>query len=159
MERRLNGRLVASVSLFLATLILLIVIVAIDYGVGIRASIGNGPYDDFVATMRFGLGGLYGIFGSIIFYGGIVLFIVSFIYFYIKKTLRYIFLPIIGISAFEIGAYMLQCVSYRGVAGLPSWYGGFAIFAVAASLSFGIAAFTLSFVFPRLLIKKANDPD
>ena len=167
MERRLNGRLIAAMSLFLATAVLIIVILIFDYGVGVRARIGQGPYDDFISCISFQYRRDYDpylIGGSVIFYSGIALFVASLIYMFIKKTLRYLGLPIIGIIAFELSAYILQSghharlpqASFNSV---PTWYFGFSMFAFIALLCFGLGAFVLSFVFPRRLVKKASDLD
>ena len=130
---------------------------------------GSATYNDFMSAMLFGYiqnaAGqqqswfLYG--GSILLDAGAALFVVSLILIIVKRSIRFIFLPIAGLCAFVCAAFLLQGV-YESLYGAASTVVTpfFTYILLAATIALGVLGlivFIFGLVFPRRLAQKKDD--
>ena len=130
---------------------------------------GSATYNDFMSAMLFGYiqnaAGqqqswfLYG--GSILLDAGAALFVVSLILIIVKRSIRFIFLPIAGLCAFVCSAFLLQGV-YESLFGAASTvvtpFFTYTLLAATAALGvLGLIVFIFGLVFPRRLAQKKDD--
>lgn len=130
---------------------------------------GSATYNDFMSAMLFGYiqnaAGqqqswfLYG--GSILLDAGAALFVVSLILIIVKRSIRFIFLPIAGLCAFVCAAFLLQGV-YESLYGAASTAVTpfFTYILLAATIALGVLGlivFIFGLVFPRRLAQKKDD--
>ena len=160
MDKRENGFWIASVSLVGAIILFAIVFLSIDYGLGIRGTIGNASYDDFLLCLRFQYprpGDIHLIMGTVVFYLGIVLFFADALFVVLKRVPRYIGLSLAGFLAFTVCTFLIQNLTYAHAENLPSWYYGLTFAGVIITAISGLGAFVVTFVFGRKLLKKDSD--
>ena len=160
MDKRETGFWIAMVSILGAIFVLGIVFISVDINAGVRATLGSLAYDDFLSCINFQYTRALDVFlvlGSVIFYGGIALFIANLIHIFFKRSLRYVFLALGGTMALEISALLLQNLHYADMPALPGWYYGFTLAGIIVMMVLGLGAYVSTFVFGRKLIKKASD--
>ena len=160
MDKRENGFWIASVSLVGSIIAFAIIFLAIDYGLGIRGTIGNASYDDFLACLNFSYprqGDIHLILGSVIFYLGIALLLAGAIFIVIKRVPRYIALSLSGFLGFSVCTFLIQNLTYANTGSLPSWYYGLTLTGVILTGVSGLGAYVVTFVFGRKLLKKDSD--
>lgn len=160
MDKRENGFWIASVSLVGATVLTMIVYLAIDFSLGVHNHLGNAAYDDFLSCIFFSYQrtpDTFLISGSLVFYLGLALFLADAIFVVIKRSPRYIFLGLAGILSFTLCAMFIQNLNYASESRLPAWYYGFTLSGVIAMGVLGLGSFSTTFVFGRKLLKKASD--
>ncbi|MBQ9457022.1 MAG: hypothetical protein IJU64_00725 [Bacilli bacterium] len=160
MDKRETGFWIAMISIIGAVFVFGIIFISVDTGMGVRAVLGTVAYDDFLTCINFRYTrelDAYLILGTIIFYGGLALFIANLIHIYFKRSLRYVFLALAGTMGLEIAAVLLQTLRYANSSSLPGWYYGFVLAGFIVMMVLGIGAYVSTFVFGRKLIKKASD--
>ncbi len=160
MDKKQNAFRIATISLVGAIIGFTLLYLIMDLALGIRGNIGSAPYDDFLNSMIFKYNqgaNVFVVLGSVVFYLSVALLIANAIYIYIKRTPRYIVLPLSGFLAYIIGNFSLQSLHYANNQNLPGWYYGWALSSVIVMLVLGTGAFVVTFVFGRKLLKKASD--
>ena len=97
---------------------------------------------------------------TLLIYLGLALFIAGIILVFLKRSFRFLDLPITGMCSFEIVAFLLQ-VQYELQFGSAAATGGdklpFVIALWICLLVLGLGAFVLSFIFPRRLNRYQED--
>ncbi|MCR5348245.1 MAG: YegP family protein [Bacilli bacterium] len=157
--------------------ILLILAIAIAAGTAIwimnsgipEIQLGNGSaaYNDFIRAITFNRDITEPIHKWIVFgatvgiYLGLVLFVADFVVLVVRRSMRFVFLPIAGICAFEAVAFMdvafFQLMYIR--LDLDVLLAYLMLGLMIALLAIGLASFVLGIVFPRRLVTAEGDEE
>ena len=129
---------------------------------------GSAAYNNFIDAIIFSkvssLNTEQGwfLFGAtVLFYLGIILFVAALIAIIAKRAIRYIFLPIAGLCAFDLASFTLlafyECFRGAAAAEAPLAFTWTLLGITIALVVFGLVAFIFGLAFPRRLISKKDD--
>jgi len=134
----------------------------------IRVGGGSAAYTNYMAAFAFALPaneveGRFVLAGAIAIYLGMAMLISGAVVIILKRSFRYIFLPIAGFCAIEVVAFLLQayyqCLNLNSAGSSPEagkMLGVLLTLIIILSL-LGLACLVLSFIFPRRLVAAKSD--
>ena len=162
MDRKELGKVIAGASLLALTVILATIAAIWIVNSHIKEiGLGNSlAYQDYWRALTFSRDTSdtaqkwYVFGGTVIIYLGLALFISSLICVFTRRSIRFLFLPISGVCAFEASAFLLMVLYHlKHTVVSPPEYSPHLIFGITVALIvIGIASFVLGIIFPRRLI-------